>query len=374
MQPTMQMQTPNDTPRRVRRLLVMTLLGGLVAVLAPATSMAAVTTFGSPLSVPATLNTADNLSYYGTYTPVPPSPEAPNGLYHTFHFGADTAIWNATLAGGDPRVPATGQALRVRLEGCAVPTAGGPSPLTQIHFQDVSPLAGGGAKVDLTSQPFDIPVCGRNGASGSTVTNYSPINLCVSQGDYVAFNDEGGFVEHRYQNGVPYRVIGRSPGSTMNSFIRGNGTGNGATMSSRDTTSMDGFASNPNEELMMQVTLGTGSDATHICPGGTGGLPPPPPAVTLRPQTDGVNHQRMVAVAMYCSLRPECSGAATLTLGSRRYGHASFNLPGGHTSHLPIRVSPQLMALIRRNHGVSAVLTVVVGRKTFTQAVAVKIY
>jgi hypothetical protein len=366
------MPRPIKLPRR-RCLLTSIVLAGVLA-LAPASALAAVTTFGSPLSVPATLSTAENLGYYGTYTPVPPSPEAPNGLYHTFHFGADTALWNFAVAGSDPRAPSMGQAVKVSLEGCAVPTAGGPSPLTQIHFQDVSPLAGGGAKVNLTSQPFDIPVCGRNGASGSTVTNYSPINLCVSQGDYVAFNDEGGFVEHRYQNGVPYQVIGSVAGSTMHSFIRNNGAGNGATMSSRDTTSMDGFASNPNEELMLQVTLGTGPDATHMCAGGTGGLPRPAPAVTLRRQTDGVNHNRVVAVAMYCSLNPECLGTAILTVGSRRYGQASLNVPGGHTSHVPIRVGPQLMTLIRRNHGVSAVLTVVVGGKTFTQTVTVKIF
>jgi len=363
-----------SSSQRVRRLFIAGSLAALGSVFAAGTSQAAITTFGSPLSVPATLSTAENLGYYGTYTPVPPSPEAPNGVYHTFHFGADTALWNFAVAGGEPRAPATGQAVKVRLEGCAVPTAGGPSPLTQIHFQDVSPLAGGGARVNLTSQPFDIPVCGKNGVSGSTVTSYSPINLCVSQGDYVAFNDEGGFVEHRYQNGVPYQVIGSVAGSTMHSFIRNNGAGNGATMSSRDTTSMDGFASNPNEELMLQVTLGTGPDATHMCAGGTGGLPPPPPAVTLHRQTDGVNHSRVVAVAMYCSLSPECLGTAILTVGTRSYGHTSLNVPGGHTSHVPIRISPQLMNLIRRNHGVSAVLTVVVGGKTFTQTVTVKIF
>jgi hypothetical protein len=264
--------------------------------------------------------------------------------------------------------------VKVSLEGCAKPASGGPSPLTQIHIQDITPLAGGGARVNITSQPFDIPVCGRGGASGSTVTSYVPINLCVAQGDYVGFNDEGGYVENVYRSGVAYQVIGAVPGSRMNSFLRNNGTGNGATMSSHDTSPNDGFFSNSNEELMMQVSLGTGSDATHICAGGTGGLPPAPPAVSLLPQTDGVNHQRIVSVAIYCSVSPECNGAATLSVGSRRYGHASFNLPGNHTSHVPIRVSPQMMGLIRRAHGVSALLTVKVGGKTFTQTVAVKIY
>jgi hypothetical protein len=349
-------------------------LAGLVATAASSPASAAISTFGSPLSVPATLNTAENLGYYGTYTAVPPNPEAPNGLFHTPHYGADTALWNAGLASGDPRAPATGQAVKVKLEGCAEQAAGGPRPLTQIHFQDITPMADGGAKVNVTSQAFNIPVCGSEGASGSTVTAYEPINLCVARGDAVSFNDEGGYVENVYRSGVPYQVIGSTAGSRMNSFLRNGGTGNGATMSPRDTSANDGFTSNPNEELMLQVTLGTGSDSTHICAGGTGGLPPPQPAISLHRQTDGVNHQRVVAVAIYCSLAPECKGAATLSVASRSYGHASFSLPGNHTNHVPIRISPQLMALIRRSHGVSALLTVTVGGTTFTQTISVKIY
>ena len=192
---------------------------GLLALLVPASANAAVTTIGSPLSVPATLNTAENLNYQGTNTPVPPNPEAPNGIFHTFHYGADTALWNTQLANGQPSVPVTGQALRVRLEGCAKPAPNGPPPLTQIHLQDISPLPDGGAKVNLTSQAFEIPVCGAGGASGSTVTTYQPTNLCVSQGDYVAFNDEGGYVENIYRAGVPYEVLGSTAGSIVDSYL-----------------------------------------------------------------------------------------------------------------------------------------------------------
>jgi len=184
-------------PRRLRQLIAGVLLAGLIAVLAPAYSQAAISTFGSPLSVPATLNTAVNLGYQGTNTDVPPSPEAPNGVVHTYHYGADTALWNVAQAAGSPQAPMTGQALKVSVEGCAQAASGGPPPLTQIHLQDISPLPGGGARVNLTSQAFSLPVCGQGGASGSMVTTYEPINLCVSQGDYVAFNDEGGFVEGR---------------------------------------------------------------------------------------------------------------------------------------------------------------------------------
>jgi hypothetical protein len=361
------------SPRVVPLLLSLgVLLAALPAVLTPANAGAAILTIGSPLSVPATLNTAENLDYPGTNTPVPPAPDAPNGIFHTYHDGADTAIWNVAQATGDPRAPADGQALKVSLEGCAQSSDGSP-PLTQIHFQDLSPLPGGGAKVNLTSQAFDIPVCGENGAGGATVTTYEPINLCVSAGDYVGFNDNGGYVENVYRSGVPYQVLGAVRGSTTDSFIRNNGTGNGSTMSPSDTSANDGFASNGNEELMMRVTLGTGRNATHICPGGKQGLPPILAPIRVSPQTDGVNHMRIVMIAVFCRVSP-CKGFATLSMDGRHtYGRSGFNLIANKTMHVPIRVTPRLMKLIRRPGGVSMTLAALVDGTTVTQTIAVKI-
>ncbi|HEY2216425.1 MAG TPA: hypothetical protein VGH21_02950 [Solirubrobacteraceae bacterium] len=336
-------------------------------------------TFGSPLSVPATLNTAENLGYPGTNTAVPPAPDAPNGVFHTFHYGADTALWNVGLAAGDPRVPTTGQALKVSLEGCAQQAPGGPAPLTEIHFQDITPLPGGGAKVNITSQGFNIPICGQGGAGGATVSTYEPINLCVSTGDYVAFNDEGGYVPNVYRDGVAYQVIGAAGGSTMDSFLKDQGTGNGATMSSADTSANDGFATNHGEELLMRVTLGTGADATHICPGGKQGLPPALAPIRVSPQTDGVNHSRIVAVAVFCRVTP-CKGTATLTVpgestygGEVTYGRVGFSLQANKTVHLPIRVKSELVKKIRAKHGVSLKLAAAVNGQTITQRITVKI-
>jgi hypothetical protein len=356
-------------------LLAAVLLAGLIAAAAPVHSQAAISTFGSPLSVPATLNTTENLGYLGTYTAVPPSPEAPNGTFHTAHNGADTVLWNVAQAAGAPQAPATGQALKVALEGCAQASSNGPPPLTQIHLQDLSPLPGGGARVNLTSQAFNTPICGQGGASGSTVTTYEPINLCVSAGDYVGFNDEGGYVENVYRSGVPYQVIGAVRGSTMDSFLKDNGTGNGAALSPTETGSAGGFASNPNEELMMQVTLGTGSNATHICSGGTAGLPPALAPIRISPQTDGVNHAGIVSVAVFCRVSP-CNGVATLSTGAgrNRWGHTNFNLPAGKTQHVPIRVTAQLIKLIRKHHGASVTLTAGVGGQTVSQAIGLKIF
>ncbi len=285
------------------------------------------------------------------------------------------ALWNVTQAAGNPRVPASGQAVKVSLEGCAQAAPGGPTPMTQIHFQDLSPLPGGGAKVNISSQPFYIPICGVGGAGGSTVTTYEPTNLCVSAGDYVAFNDDGGYVENIYRNGVPYQVIGAVRGSTMDSFIRNNGTGNGAPLSSSDTSAMDGFASNRNEELMMRVTLGTGPDARYVCPGGERDRPPVLAPIRVSPQTDGVNHSRIVAVALFCRVTP-CNGVATLSTnrGHTTYGRTGFSLTANRTTHLPIRVNSKLINLIRRNHGASTTLTAVVAGKSVSQTIAVKIF
>jgi len=342
---------------------------------------ASVTTFGSPLAAPATLDTATDLAYPGTNTNVPASPEAPTGVVHTYHYGADGLLWGVDQAHGAPRAPATGQALKVSLEGCAVPAADGTPPLTQIHFQDLTPLPDGGVKINLTSQPFDIPVCGAGGASGSTVTTYEPINLCVSAGDYVGFNEEGGFVGHSYQSGVPYRVLGRVAGSSAASFIRGGGTNNGTVISRRDTSAMDGFAQNSDEELMLRVILGTGADATHICPGGKQGLPPALAPIRVSPQTDGVNHSRIVAVAMFCRVSP-CNGTATLSSsgaatsgygGVEVYGRTGFDLQPNRTMHLPIRVTSRLVRKIRAKHGMSVTIAAVVNGKTVKQQITIKI-
>ena len=310
-------------------------------------------TFGSPLRVPATLDTANNLGYEG-FDPVL--------NVHVFHDGADTALWNSALAGGTATAPAAGQVLSVAVEGCADPAPGGPPPLTQFHFQSLTPIAGGGATVDVTSQPFDLPVCGTATptgaiASGSTITRYAPDNECVAAGGLVDFNDEGGFDPNFYPSGVRYEVIGAVAGSTMPSYILANGTNNGDTLSAMNVTATNGFVANPNEELMLQATLGTGPDATPLCPGGgtTGGggsgsgsgsgsggggsgggsgtpphphpgpgQPGGPPGVVVTPRTESVKARR-TRVALFCARRDvPCSGTITLTYGTLTLATTQF--------------------------------------------------
>jgi hypothetical protein len=127
---------------------------------------------------------------------------------------------------------------------------------------------------------------------------------------------------------------------------------------------------------MMQVAIGTGADATHIC-GGTLGLPPPLPPIRVGPQTDGINAHRIVSVAVYCRLQPECKGTVQMTLAGRAsravVAHANFSLPGNKTTHLPVRLASSAMTLIRKQHGITTTLTAVVNGQTIVQTVKVKI-
>jgi hypothetical protein len=345
---------------------------------------AATMTFGSPLAVPATKNTSDDLNYSGSNIALPGS------VFHIGHDGADTALWNVQLAAGSPSAPASGQISSVSLEGCAQPN--GPPPLTQIHFQDITPQAGGAAQANLTTQTFEIPVCGQNGASGSTVSTYQPTNFCATQGDYVDFADEGGFLSSTegpppYPSGVPYEVIGSVAGSTMDSFIRDGGVNNGSTFSPSDASAHDGFASNPGEELMLQATLLTGPDASPLCPGGTKGVPspapPPPPrpvlpTVTLpHPQTDGMNSRGIVKVAVFCHASVGfCTG--TLTLRSRAahssrsvsLGQATFSLPAHRTGKVSVHLNRFAQRLVRKTTGRLSVAVTLTSAPTSAAVIA----
>jgi hypothetical protein len=346
---------------------------------------AATVTFGSSLSVPATLDTATGLGYPGYG--IPTISEDRSIVFHVNHDAADTALWNATLASDSSTAPASGQVLSVSLEGCAQPAPGGPAPLTQIHFQDLTPQAGGGAQVNVTTQAFAIPVCGVGGADGSTVSTYQPTDFCVSQGDYVDFNDEGGWDPTdplAYPSGVPYEVLGSVPGSTADSFIANNGTGNGATFSPTVTTERNGFAASLHEELLLQATLGTGPDALPLCSGGTKGKPAPGvaipgsagaswhghiPTVTLPRQADGVNREGIVVVALYCHTATTCTGTLALHLhgGRSAVGNASFSVPSLHTGKVAVRLDSLAQRLVRHASGqlpVAVTLTPTSGAET----------
>jgi hypothetical protein len=186
-------------------------------------------------------------------------------------------------------------------------------------------------------------------------------------------------------------VIGGVTGATMDSFIRNNGVGNGATFSPADTTNHDGFASNPGEELMLQATLATGPDATPICPGGTKGLPPPGssraahrhvfPTLTIpTPQLDGMNVRGVVQVAIYCHSASSCTGTITLRSKSHHGSHsiwlgaARFTVGAHRTGKARVHLSALARRMVRKTSGGLGVEVTggpVVGTNAFKASIAV---
>jgi hypothetical protein len=110
--------------------------------------------------------------------------------------------------------------------------------------------------------------------------------------------------------------------------------------------------------------------------GGKLGVPPPLAPIRVSPQTDGINHQGVVSVAVFCRVSPECKGTATLSTHAGRevFGHSSFSLLPERTVHLPIRISSRLVRLIRSKHGVSTTLTMALGATKISQQITLKIF
>ena len=203
---------------------------GLAAALAllavPAGAHAAKITFGSDLSAPA--NFAET-------------------------HGADSVFWGTNLPGNrQVRVPRKGQITRIRLKGTALRPRGAPPPLTLMHFQVLRPRRGRRVKVMLTSAGFRVPV----GGDPNRITSYRPVNLCARRGDYVAFNNVGGFNPPHYPSGTPFRVFSRVDGATTAFYTKSDGTNNGAVFRGRPQNG---------QELLMQMVLTTGRSVSPPC-------------------------------------------------------------------------------------------------------------
>jgi hypothetical protein len=279
-------------------------ISGLVVALAvvvfaipAAPAVAGIYRFGSNLAATPTLDTA-NGNYLndghqtGTERTISPDP----------HWAEDTSVWNQSRV-----ARAGGQVLRVRIKGCAIkdrtaPTGAGGEQFSQgvlvneFVLQTLAP-GGGGYVVTadanaLSGTPFKMPWCShtssgsnkrprvRSGAVNTrTVTTYRPLHECIAPGGLVDFHDIGGFIPSNttgtpsiggpwYAQGVPFEVIASVRGSSLNSFV-----GVAPSYAPPNGTSEAGWGTEPGEELMMQVIVGTKGDAYGLCPGGKANEP-----------------------------------------------------------------------------------------------------
>ena len=62
------------------------------------------------------------------------------------------------------------------------------------------------------------------------------------------------------------------------------------------------------------------------------------------------------------------------SVSSATVGRKGFSLTPNKTTHLPIRLASSVLGLIRRNNGITLMLTAAVAGKTVTQKITVKIF
>jgi hypothetical protein len=292
-------------------------LAAVIALAAlPAGARGAVVTFGSDLSKPA--NTSET-------------------------HGADTAFWN-TSGPAIGTVPADGQITELRLKGIAVPSGqhGAPPPLTEFHFQVLRPIGGGAVRVTLSTNPMQIPA----GGDPNRISTYRPDGyLCAEKGDYVDFNDEGGFVPTFYPRGVPYQVFSSVPSAATTWFSKDKGTNIGAE-----------FVGQPQhgEELLLQAVLATGVDASPVCGGKKGKV-----FKGLQFRYRSVNVRRGDApIRVTCPgvAHGSCHGTLELLAKGKVVGSTGFTVKPTTTVNLHVKLSRHGRRLLRRSRklGVTA--------------------
>lgn len=245
--------------------------------------------WGSDLSSTPNYDTANGYYQGGTFN-TSGNPGSANAISPQDHSGDDTAIWNT---GSAFTAPQGGQVLAIRVKGCAWedPTVAsdpssqnGTGPDGQqysggvnvrwLDFQAIRPQTGGGYVQDgQTAAGFLMPFCSNSSdpttgsVTTSSVTTFTPIHLCIQQGDTVDLYDIGGYIPNSggagwYPNGVPFLVInGAARGQTMDSFVHA--------QSSPSNFTGANLASEANEELQLQVVEGVGDDAYGLCSGGS---------------------------------------------------------------------------------------------------------
>lgn len=225
--------------------------------LLPATAAAEVQTFGSSLSATPTRDQTESHQ-------------------------ADTLFFNTQKGGNGHASPVSGQILEVRLKGTAI-AAKDKAPNTLFHTQVLEDNRNGTYTVESSSQdfyfPYDVPP--------ETVTRYVPSVQCIDAGEVIDFNNIGGYDANpadpsatRYQNGVPYQIFATRPNSQVFWYERDNGTNIGTTFTPNKRVFNDASGAplreevegpRENKELLMQVVVGTGFDASNLCAGGLKG-------------------------------------------------------------------------------------------------------
>jgi hypothetical protein len=322
------LSSPSQPSRSARRASAAILVATVAQLAAPTSGEAAVTTLGSDLA-----KSANRMEAHG----------------------ADSAFWNVTIGGASAAMPTSGQITLVRVKGSVRDDPANPrDPDPLFHVQVLRPVGGGTLKVDRTSGGFRLPVNGNT----QPINSYTPVNLCVRQGDYVDFNDIGG---HQYSwgglDGMHVQVFnGDAAGSKVDFFSSSDGTNNGARFN--PDPSFDGSGA----EVLMQTRLATGPDSTDMCLGGYSqhvfsGLKIPTQTRTLETGPRTTRIRVKCPGPSYGSCRGNLSLAATF--GGKRVtlGSAPFVVRFAYTTTVTVKLSKAHAKLVENAGGVTAKAT-----------------
>jgi hypothetical protein len=254
---------------------------------------------------------------------------------------ADSLFFN-TSAANSHTAPVSGEILGIRVKGTAISQAGR-SNNTMWHSQVLQPNSNGTFTVSSSSQDFFFPL----DVPASTVSTFVPSTQCVEAGQTIDFNDIGGWDGNPAQpTGTIYKIFQPKTGSQYNWFERDNGTHIGMSFlpGRRVYNNPDGSYKNEqyegprtNSELMMQVVVGSGWDASNLCPGGLKGWEYQ--GVEVKPLSgklydDGVGHARL-----FCSSNTKsfCKGTVRLEVDGQVLGTSGeFTMKPNDTTNIDV--------------------------------------
>jgi hypothetical protein len=316
----------------VRPLRALPIIALLVLAAAPA-AQAGMVTFGSDLSAAAAI--AHN---------------KPN----------DAVYFNDAMAsGGAVEVNVTGQVVEVQMKGMLAPSSqtladpANHAPFSTIHFQVLRPASGKWSVPDGgTSMDYAMPWSGDEQQINTWHTTGKYDALCVKPGDRLDFATLGGFdYDSGYNDGTPFKVFGRVPGSRVLQ-INAEGTAginNGHTYPVHETH--DG------EELLMRYVVATGADARYACQDpatqkvGSGSTTPKKTHVTLPPkQRPRLTRAGVLSVAGFCHAASSCRGKLTLVAKGKAIATKSYTVAGNRTAGIKVRFNKTGRKLFKKSH------------------------
>jgi hypothetical protein len=276
---------------------------------------------------------------------------------------ADTLFFNQGVGGTGSGSPVAGEVTSVRIKGTIVPrTNKVESDLQRMfHIQVLHPNPDGQYTVETSTQDLFFPI----GVSPNTISTYSAdAAQCVGVGDYVDFNNVGGWDgDMADPNGTTYKIFGAAPpGGPVNWYERDNGTNIGTTwfpnrrVDNGTGTTYPG-APKADRQLLMQVTVATGYDARPPCgrkgleyKGITMSTPSPAPKV----YDDGIARVR--------TLCPDnsyggCNGTLRLEAEGQVLGQADVSLNTAETTNIQLKLTNEAANLLAMRGTLTATAT-----------------